>query len=90
MYFKFKDTKCKDIELKYEAYRKVLDKDIDIYRQNYFKNRLNNRTNSIRNIWKTLNDTTSHNNKIKNTTIDHLTTKSGIIHNKKQISLISL
>ena len=48
-----------------QAYRKVLDIDINIYHKNYFKYQLDNRWNSIKNIWKTLNDITSYNNKTK-------------------------
>ena len=86
LYFKFKETKCQEDGLKYQAYRKVLDIDINIYRKNYFKYRLDNRWNSIKNIWKTLNDITSYNNKNKNSVIDHITTQNGIIHNKSDIA----
>jgi hypothetical protein len=86
LYFKFKESNCNDDNLAYQNYRKVLGKDIDICHKKYFANLLDSRSNSIKNIWKTLNNITSYNNKNKSTIIDHITTKNGSIHNKTKIA----
>jgi hypothetical protein len=86
LYFSYKQSKCKEDELKYRAYRKTLEKDIHTCHKIYFQNLLDMRSNSIKNIWKTLNNITSCSKQKASSTIDHITTSNGTIRNKTKIA----
>ena len=56
LYFIAKHSHRAEDKDSYKNYKKELDKQIDIRRIDYFKNLLDSRNNSIKNVWKTLNN----------------------------------
>ena len=70
----------------YLNYKKIADKQIENQRKDYYKNLLDARKNSIKSIWKTLNNICSYKKNKNNSQINYLTTASGKIYDKSEIA----
>ena len=86
LYYRAKQSNNIDDERAYKEYRNITEKDIEKFRKKYFQDLLDNRYNSIKNIWKTLNNLCSYNNNKRKSGISHLSTAKGEIRNNLDIA----
>ena len=86
LYFKFKQSNNKDDELIYKEYRNKLEKEIDAFRKKYFKDLFDICCNSVKGIWKALNNLCNYENPNKKSTIGHLTTSKYVIAEHSEIA----
>lgn len=88
LFFKFKQSKNGDDERAYKLCRKQTDNNIRLLKKEHFQRLLNRRNNSVKNIWRTLNNICSYKTISKHSSVSHLTTGSGLINDKAEMSNI--
>ena len=70
----------------YKKYKADLEKKLDVHRKQYFQNLMDMRLNSIRNIWKAINNICSFTPQSKRARISRLTTDQGSITDCRDIA----
>jgi hypothetical protein len=86
LYLKFKYTLNEQDEKIYKSFKCVLEKKIFKHKKIYYTEIFDNRLNSIRNIWKSLNNMCSFKPRNKNISVTKLTTTNGTISNTADIA----
>ena len=72
LYVQFMNSKAIADKLIYKSYKSDLDKKLDFHKKQYYSKLLDNRCNSVKSIWKTLNSICNFNNSRSHATIGHL------------------
>lgn len=85
LFYKFKQSKDKNDEMVYKAYRNKLDKRLRHHRVSFYHDLLNDKMNSIKCIWKTLNSICSYKRNSSNSCIKTLATDGGITRDKTEM-----
>ena len=86
LFFNAKQSGTVENKMLYKTYKMELDKEIVVRRNEYYKNLLDSRTNSVKNIWKTLNHICSFKKTNSNSKISNIATPSGVTYDKLEIA----
>ena len=88
LFFRYKNSNSKEDESLYKAYKKDLDKLLDIQRKQFFQKLFDSRSNSIKKIWKSINNICCFKKSNDRPGISHITTNQGSCTSSGEIAQI--